>query len=123
VRECPRCEGWIEDAFRFCPWCAAPQRRKLVEYFVASPRIEGDAGKALRVSRYLVDGHVRFSIWRNDAAVEAVSLEEREAERLADFLTSPRGRDRLRRAAARAMSGVRPWTRLERPRSGERPGR
>jgi hypothetical protein len=123
VRECPRCEGWIEDSFRFCPWCAAPQRRKLVEFFRASSRIEGDAGKALRVSRYLADRHVRFSIWRHDAAVEAVSLEEREAERLADFLTSPRGRDRLRRAAARAMSGVRPRTRLERPWSAERPGR
>lgn len=116
MRECGRCEGWIEDSFRFCPWCAAPQRRKLVEFFPSSPRIAGDTGKALRVSRYLVDGHVRFSIWRNDAAVEAVSLDDAEAERLADFLTAPSGRDRLRRAAARAMSGVRPWTRLERPR-------
>ena len=117
MRECPRCEGWIEERFRFCPWCAAPQRRKLVEFFAASSRIESDVGKALRVSRYLVDGHVRFSIWRSDAAVEAVSLEEREAERLAEFLTTPTGRDRprLRRVAARAMSGVRPWTRLERP--------
>jgi hypothetical protein len=119
VRECPRCEGWIEDSFRFCPWCAAPQRRKLVEFFAASPRIERDAGKALRVSRYLVDRHVRFSIWSDDRAVEAVSLEEREAQRVAEFLTAPSGRDRLRRAAARAMSGVRPWTRLERPRSRE----
>jgi hypothetical protein len=119
VRECPRCEGWIEDSFRFCPWCAAPQRRKLVEFFRASPRIEGDAGKALRVSRYLADHHVRFSIWSDDRAVEAVSLEEREAARVAEFLTAPSGRDRLRRAAARAMSGVRPWTRLERPRSRE----
>jgi hypothetical protein len=119
VRECGRCEGWIEDSFRFCPWCAAPQRRKLVEFFAASPRIEGDAGKALRVSRYLADGHVRFSIWRNDAAVEAVSLEEAEAERLAGYLTAPSGRDRLRRAAARAVSGVRPWTR---PKSRTRGG-
>jgi hypothetical protein len=103
VRECPRCEGWIEDSYRFCPWCAAPQRRKLVEFFTASPRIEGDSGKALRVSRYLVDGHVRFSIWRNDAAVEALSLEDAEAERLAGFLTAPSGRDRLRRAAARVL--------------------
>ena len=114
MRECPRCVGWIENSFRFCPWCAAPQRRKLVEFFGASPRIEGDRGKALRVSRYLVDRHVRFSIWSDDRAVEAVSLEEREAQRLADFLSAPSGRDRLRRAAARAMSGVRPWTRLER---------
>jgi hypothetical protein len=115
VRECRGCEGWIEDSFRFCPWCAAPQRRKLVEFFVASPRIEGDTGKALRVSRYLVDGHVRFSIWRNDAAVEAVSLDDREAERLAGFLTAPSGRQRLREVAARAVSGVRPWTRSKSP--------
>ena len=119
MRECPRCEGWIENSFRFCPWCAAPQRRKLVEFFGASPRIEGDRGKALRVSRYLVDRHVRFSIWSDDRAVEAVSLEEREAQRLAEFLTAPSGRDRLRRAAARAMSGVRPWPRLERTRARE----
>jgi hypothetical protein len=116
VRECLRCEGWIEDSFRFCPWCAAPQRRKLVEFFGASPRIEADRGKALRVSRYLVDRHVRFSIWADDRAVEAVSVDEREAQRLAEFLTAPSGRDRLRRVAARAMSGVRPWTRLERTR-------
>ncbi len=111
MRECPRCEGWIEDSFRFCPWCAAPQRRKLVEFFAASTRIERDAGKALRVSRYLADGHVRFSIWRNDAAVEALSLEDAEAKRLAGFLAAPSGGARLRRVAARAMSGVRPWTR------------
>jgi hypothetical protein len=117
VRECPRCEGRIQDTFRFCPWCAAPQRRKLVEFFAASPRIEGDSGKALRVSRYLADGHVRFSIWRNDAAVEAISLEEAEAGRLAGYLTAPSGRERLRRVAARAVSGVRPWTR-PRSRSG-----
>lgn len=103
MRECPRCEGWIEASFRFCPWCAAPQRRKLVEFFAPSPRIERDGGKALRVSRYLVDRHVRFSIWRDDEAVEAVSLEEGEAERLAGFLTAPSGRDRFRRAAARVF--------------------
>jgi hypothetical protein len=119
VRECGRCEGWIEDSFRFCPWCAAPQRRKLVEFFAASPRIEGDAGKALRVSRYLADRHVRFSVWSGDEAVEAVSLEEAEAERLVGFLTAPSGRERLRRAAARAVSGVRPWTR---PKSRSRGG-
>jgi hypothetical protein len=36
VRECPRCEGWIEERFRFCPWCAAPQRAKLVEFFTGT---------------------------------------------------------------------------------------
>lgn len=104
MRECSRCEGWIEDSFRFCPWCAAPQRLKLVEFFVASPRIESDEGKALRVSRYLADRHVRFSIWKERQAVEAVSLDEAEAERLAAFLTAPAApRERLRRVAARVL--------------------
>ena len=102
--ECSRCEGWIEDSFRFCPWCAAPQRLKLVEFFAASPLIHGDEGKALRVSRYLVDRHVRFSIWKERQAVEAVSIDEAEAERLAAFLTAPAAsRERLKRAAARVL--------------------
>jgi hypothetical protein len=29
---CVECDGELKDAFRFCPWCAAPQRSKLVEY-------------------------------------------------------------------------------------------
>ena len=71
------------DAFRYCPWCAAPQRLKLVEFFRGRASEED---KALRVSRYLHDElderHVRFSIW-SDARVEAaVSLEDDEAERL-----------------------------------------
>jgi hypothetical protein len=89
----------MEAAYRFCPWCAAPQRRKLVEFFRAHPREEG---RALRVSRYLTDDpHVRFSVWSSEGVAEAaVSLEEDEAARLAAFLEVPCGRprtlDRLR---------------------------
>jgi hypothetical protein len=90
----------LAASFRFCPWCAAPQRRKLVEFFRAHPR---DEGKALRVSRYLTEEpHVRFSVWSPDGVAEAaVSLDEREAGRLADFLLVPQLRrlrplDRLR---------------------------
>lgn len=85
---CRECGGELEAAYRFCPWCAAPQRRKLVEFFRAHPR---DLGKALRVSRYLTeDPHVRFSVWSADGVAEAaVSLEEDEAERLAAFLAAP----------------------------------
>jgi hypothetical protein len=88
MRTCRHCGNGIEDRFRFCPWCAAPQRRKLVEFFRAHPR---DSGKALRVSRYLTeDPHVRFSVWSADGVAEAaVSLEEDEAERLAAFLAAP----------------------------------
>ncbi len=99
MRVCGECGGELEAAYRFCPWCAAPQRSKLVEFFRAHPR---DAGQALRVSRYLTEEpHVRFSFWNADGVAEAaVSLEEAEAERLAGFLVTPalarpRGIDRL----------------------------
>ena len=100
MRVCAECGGELAASFRFCPWCAAPQRRKLVEFFRAHPR---DEGKALRVSRYLTEEpHVRFSVWSPDGVAEAaVSLDEREAGRLADFLLVPQLRrlrplDRLR---------------------------
>jgi hypothetical protein len=100
VRVCAECGGELAASFRFCPWCAAPQRRKLVEFFRAHPR---DEGKALRVSRYLTEEpHVRFSVWSAEGVAEsAVSLDEAEADRLADFLATPqlpraRTLDRLR---------------------------
>jgi hypothetical protein len=91
---CPRCGSEVEPRFRFCPWCAAPQRRKLVEFFRAHPR---DEGRALRVSRYFGDDpQVRFSVWGEDGVAQAaVSLEDAEAERLASFLARPRPRTRL----------------------------
>ena len=101
MRVCVECGGELEAAYRFCPWCATPQRRKLVEFFRAHPR---DDGKALRVSRYLTeDPHVRFSVWSADGVAEAaVSLEEDEAERLAAFLAAPSPkRERLTRVLRR----------------------
>ena len=88
MRACSDCGGELEASYRFCPWCAAPQRRKLVEFFRGHPR---DAGKALRVSRYLTEEpHVRFSVWSADGVAEAaVSLDEAEAGRLAGFLATP----------------------------------
>ena len=94
MRPCLECGGRVEGTFRYCPWCAAPQRLKLVEFFRAHPLVEEDRTKSLRVSRYLSgvaeERHVRFSVWdevdgraRADAAV---SLEEPEAARLARFL-------------------------------------
>jgi hypothetical protein len=105
MRVCAECGGELAATFRFCPWCAAPQRRKLVEFFRAHPR---DEGRALRVSRYLTeDPHVRFSVWNAEGVAEAaVSLEEEEAERLASFLSRQKpqrewiGRVLRRRAAA-----------------------
>lgn len=93
MKTCRSCGNRVEDRFRYCPWCAAPQRRKLVEFFAPHPELEADAAKALRVSRYLGDddtiAQVRFSIWNVDAAEAAVSLTEEEAARVAAFLAPP----------------------------------
>jgi hypothetical protein len=94
---CRECGGEIESAFRFCPWCGRPQRIKLTEFFFGHPGMEGDAHRALRVSRYLGEEpdarHVRFSVWSESdtgkTRVEAaVSLEETEAQRVARFLAA-----------------------------------
>jgi hypothetical protein len=90
VRTCRQCGNGVEDRFRYCPWCAAPQRRKLVEFFAPHPAVERDAQKALRISRYFGDdetpAQVRFSIWSVDSAEAAVSLTNEEAARAAAFL-------------------------------------
>ena len=91
MRDCPECGGSVEARFHYCPWCSAPQRRKLVEFFRPHGAIDVDHGKALRVSRYFGAGaderHVRFSVWNETGAAEAaVSLDEDEAQRLARFL-------------------------------------
>ena len=94
MRECASCRGKVEERYRFCPWCAAPLRLKVVELFPPHPLVEGDAAKALRVSRYLAEDderrHVRFSVWsagdQTPRAQAAVSLTEEEAARLLAFL-------------------------------------
>jgi hypothetical protein len=115
MRACSRCGGGVEDVFRFCPWCGERRRTKVVEFFRAHPRI--DAGRALRVSRYLggesEERHVRFSVWaesKESARAEvAVSLDQTEATRLATFLLDPAPYTRPRRlrdaiAAVRARA-------------------
>ena len=85
MARCARCGGEVDARFRFCPWCAAPQRQKVVEFFRPHPR---DAGRALRVSRYYgEEPQVRFSVWDDGVARAAVSLDEAETQRLAGFLT------------------------------------
>jgi hypothetical protein len=100
---CRRCAGALEPTFRFCPWCAAPQRQKMVEFFRPHPH---DAGRALRVSRYFGDEpQVRFSVWDDGVAQAAVSLEEDETMRLTRFLElRPPS---ARRGAARLEDGIR----------------
>jgi hypothetical protein len=95
MAQCGHCGGATVSRYRFCPWCAAPQRRKLVEFFRGA---DADARKALRVSRYLPERRVRFSVWdESGTARAAVSLDEDEAARLASYLApAPRLRQRLR---------------------------
>ena len=109
MEQCAQCGGSVERSFRYCPWCARPQRSKLVEFFLAHPEIERDHGKALRVSRYLGDGmrHVRFSVWNEAGEAQgAVSLTNAEAERLRRFLAVPESEtilQQLRRGARRTV--------------------
>jgi hypothetical protein len=81
---CAACGSETEARFRFCPWCGAAQRRKVVEFFWPHAN---SPGRALRVSRYFGDEpQVRFSVWDDGVARAAVSLDEDEALRLAEFL-------------------------------------
>lgn len=84
MTQCEHCGGETAAEYRYCPWCATSQRRKLVEFFAG---VDGDAGRALRVSRYLPERRVRFSVWdKSGTARAAVSLDEDEAVRLAGYL-------------------------------------
>jgi hypothetical protein len=84
MAQCRHCGRPTDVRHRFCPWCAAPQRRKLVEFFFGADQ---DAGRAIRVSRYLPERRVRFSVWDEaGTARAAVSLDEEEAGRLASFI-------------------------------------
>jgi len=84
---CGRCGEEVADPFRFCPWCAAPQRRKLVEFFRG---VDEDAARALRVSRYLPERRVRVSVWdETGTARAAISLDDDEAARLGAYLAPP----------------------------------
>ena len=84
---CTACGTEIEASFHFCPWCGTVQRRKIVEFFWPHAN---SPGRALRVTRYIGDDpQVRFSVWDDGVARAAVSLDEAEALRLADFLETP----------------------------------
>jgi hypothetical protein len=86
MSQCSRCGGEIDARHRYCPWCAAPQRHKLVEFFRGA---DDDARWALRVSRYLPERRVRFSVWdETGEARAAVSLDDEEAARLSAYLAS-----------------------------------
>jgi hypothetical protein len=84
MTRCGSCREELASEFRYCPWCAAPLRRKLVEFFRG---VDADSRKALRVSRYLPEERVRFSVWdESGTARAAVTLDDEEAARLATYL-------------------------------------
>lgn len=84
MAQCQHCERDVAGEYRYCPWCAAPQRRKLVEFFRGA---DADARKALRVSRYLPEKRVRVSVWdESGTARAAVTLDDDEAARLSTYL-------------------------------------
>jgi hypothetical protein len=88
--ECRHCGVAVASEFRYCPWCAAPQRSKLVEFFQSADPHES---RSLRVSRYVPEERVRFSVWdESGTARAAVTLDDEEAARLAAFLAPPRPR-------------------------------
>ena len=98
MAQCPHCEKEVAVEYRYCPWCAEPLRLKLVEFFRGA---DDDSHRALRVSRYLPEKRVRVSVWdETGTAKAAVTLDEAEAARLADFLApaprSPSFLDELR---------------------------
>ena len=115
MRECRSCRSAFDERFRFCPWCGAIQRLKIVEYFAGVPLAQGEAGKGLRVSRYLSEpGHVRFSVWGIGRVEAALSIDEAEARRLASFLrqtdadaSRPGLADRLRQSADALLDTLR----------------
>jgi hypothetical protein len=93
MAQCRHCGSATDPRHRFCPWCATPQRSKLVEFFMG---VDDDERTALRVSRYLPERRVRFSVWDDTGTVKAaVSLDEDEAARLGAFVAPPPARSRL----------------------------
>jgi hypothetical protein len=90
MAHCPRCEREVAVEYRFCPWCAEPLRLKLVELFRGA---DDDEHRALRVSHYVQERRVRFSVWdESGTARAAVSLHEEEAARLGAFVSPTRSR-------------------------------
>jgi hypothetical protein len=88
MAQCPHCERDVAVEYRYCPWCAEPLRLKLVELFRGA---DDDEHRALRVSRYLAERRVRFSVWdENGTARAAVSLDDDEAARLGAFVAPRR---------------------------------
>jgi len=89
---CRSCGQSVEREHRYCPWCAAPQRRKVVALFPPHPDVEA-SGRGLRVSRYFdpADGppHTRMSIYGADGRVTCVvALDDSTDGGLTRFLES-----------------------------------
>jgi hypothetical protein len=109
MRRCAVCHGDVEDQHRFCPCCGAAQRIKLVQFFRGHRSIHPSGERMLRVSRYLGDDdpHVRFSVWNDRGIAEAaISLDEQESQRLAEFVSAGPGQGRLGALVAQLRADV-----------------
>ena len=49
MQECPQCGEVLEARFRFCPMCAAPLRRKIVEFFPATLEVDHEKGPIRKI--------------------------------------------------------------------------
>jgi hypothetical protein len=110
MHQCRHCGKSLEDRFRFCPWCSAPQRTKVVEFFAPHPAVQADAGRGLRLSRYFGDDvrppQFRFSIWSGESADAAISLSSEEAARLACFIRAGNVEENAARGERRRPRGA-----------------
>ena len=116
---CRSCGQSVEREHRYCPWCAAPQRRKVVALFPPHPDVEA-SGRGLRVSRYFdpADGppHTRMSIYGADGRIACVvALDDRSTTDLAAQSLRPPCQDvhvsctSSRRAARGSFRGLTSW--------------
>ena len=60
VQACGRCGKGIDGRYRFCPWCAAPLRSKLVEFF----RPHADIERVLSIPLGTVKSRLRLAMNR-----------------------------------------------------------
>lgn len=87
---CRSCGQSVDPGHPFCPWCAAPQRRKAVALFPPHPDVDAP-GRGLRVSRYFDPAsgppHTRLSLYDDEGRVTSVvALDDATTARLARFL-------------------------------------
>ena len=116
---CRNCGQGVDPEHPFCPWCAAPQRRKSVAMFRAHPEVHAP-GRGLRVSRYFDphDGppHTRLSVYDDVGRVHSViALDDETTDGVGQFLLSLGGpAAHARPTALDAVRSRLSWIRMSR---------